>query len=144
MRQLVESTGPISSELAVTREKADSITQVVTITKVADQTNLLSINAAGEAEKAGEHGVGCLVVAREARRLADQAAVATLGVESRVRLVQDAVPAGALQTDKFGEGVRSGHLVFKKRPQSAPRAGVTSRPGGGRPGPSWPANSRAT
>ena len=84
-------------------------TQVVTtITKVADQTNLLSTNAAGEAEKAGEHGRGFLVVAREIRRLADQTAVATLGIGSMVRPMRGAVPAGALQTDKFGEEVRCG------------------------------------
>jgi methyl-accepting chemotaxis protein WspA len=121
MRQLVESTGSISSKLAVTREKADSITQVViTITKVADQTNLLSTNAAGEAEKAGEHGRGFLVVAREIRRLADQTAVATLGIGSMVRPMRGAVPAGALQTDQSGEGVRSGHLVFKYAPSESP------------------------
>jgi methyl-accepting chemotaxis protein WspA len=109
MRRLVESTGSISSKLAVIREKADSITQVVTTTtKVADQTNLLSINAASEAEKAGEHGRASLVVAREARLLADQTAAATLGSESRVRLTQGAVPAGVMQTDQFGDEVRSG------------------------------------
>ena len=109
MRQLVESAGSISSKLAATREKADSFTQVVTTTtQVADQTNLPSTNAAVEPEKAGEHGRGFRVVAREARRLADQAAAATLGVGSRVRLTQGAVPAGALQTDQFGEEVRSG------------------------------------
>jgi methyl-accepting chemotaxis protein WspA len=109
MRQLVESTGSISSELAVTREKADSITQAVTTTtQVAGRTDLLSTNAAGEAEEAGEHGRGFLVVAREIRRLADQTAVATLDTEGRVRLVQGAVPAGALPTDQFGEEVRSG------------------------------------
>jgi methyl-accepting chemotaxis protein WspA len=109
MRQLVESAGPISSKLAATREKADNITQVVTtITQVAGRTNLLSTNAASKAEKAGEHGRGFLVVAREIRRLADQTAVATLDIESRVRLTQGAVPAGALQTDQFGEGVRCG------------------------------------
>ena len=109
VRQPVESTGSISSKLAVIREKADNITQVVTtITKVADQTNLLSINAAIEAEKAGEHGRGFLVVARGIRRLADQAAVATLDTESRVRPMRDVVPAGVMQMDKFGEEVRSG------------------------------------
>ena len=60
------------------------------------------------------------MVAREARRLADQAAVATLDIESRVRLTQGAVPAGALQTDQSGEGVRSGHLVFKYAPSESP------------------------
>jgi len=109
MHQLVESTASISSKLAVIREKADSINTVVTtITKVADQTNLLSINAAIEAEKAGEYGRGFLVVAREIRRLADQTAVATLDIENMVRLMQDAVSAGVMQMDKFSGEVRAG------------------------------------
>jgi hypothetical protein len=58
MQQPVESAASISSKLAATREKADSITQAVTTTQVAGQTNLLSTNAAVEAEKAGEHGRG--------------------------------------------------------------------------------------
>jgi methyl-accepting chemotaxis protein WspA len=110
-KQLVESTASISSKLAIIREKADNITGVVTtITKVADQTNLLSINAAIEAEKAGEYGRGFLVVAREIRRLADQTAVATLDIENMVRLMQDAVSAGVMQMDKFSEEVRAGSL----------------------------------
>jgi methyl-accepting chemotaxis protein WspA len=60
------------------------------------------------------------VVAREIRRLADQTAVATMGIESRVRLTQGAVLAGVLQTDQFGDEVRSGHLVFKNAPQNRP------------------------
>ena len=47
-------------------------------------------------------------MAREARRLAGQTAVATLDMESMVRLVQGAVSAGVLQMDKFGEEVRCG------------------------------------
>jgi methyl-accepting chemotaxis protein WspA len=108
-RQLVESTAAISSKLALIREKAENINLVVsTITKVADQTNLLSINAAIEAEKAGEYGRGFLVVAREIRRLADQTAVATLDIESMVRQMQDAVSTGVMQMDKFGSEVQSG------------------------------------
>ncbi len=108
MGQLVESTASISSKLATIREKADTINMVVTtITKVADQANLLSLNAAIEAEKAGEFGRGFLVVAREIRRLADQTAVATLDIESMVRLMQDAVASGVMQMDKFSEQVRS-------------------------------------
>jgi methyl-accepting chemotaxis protein WspA len=109
MQQLVESTASISTKLALIREKADNINMVVTtITKVADQTNLLSINAAIEAEKAGEYGRGFLVVAREIRRLADQTAVATLDIENMVRHMHDAVSAGVMQMDKFSEEVRLG------------------------------------
>jgi len=79
---------------------------VTTITKVADQTNLLSINAAIEAEKAGEYGLGFLVVAREIRRLADQTAVATLDIERMVKEMQYSVSAGVMEMDKFSEQVR--------------------------------------
>lgn len=109
MQQLVDSTASISGKLALIREKAENINVVVTtITKVADQTNLLSINAAIEAEKAGEFGRGFLVVAREIRRLADQTAVATLDIENMVRLMHDAVSSGVMQMDKFSDDVRTG------------------------------------
>jgi methyl-accepting chemotaxis protein WspA len=109
MKQLMESTGSISGKLGIIREKSENINEVVTtITKVADQTNLLSINAAIEAEKAGEYGRGFLVVAREIRRLADQTAVATLDIENMVRLMQDAVSAGVMQMDKFAGEFRLG------------------------------------
>ncbi len=109
MQRLADATGSISNKLGVVREKASGINSVVTtITKVADQTNLLSINAAIEAEKAGEAGRGFLVVAREIRRLADQTAVATLDIEQMVRQMQAAVSAGVMEMDKFREDVRSG------------------------------------
>jgi methyl-accepting chemotaxis protein WspA len=107
MKQLSASTGAISGKLSTIREKAHGINLVVTtITKVADQTNLLSVNAAIEAEKAGEYGLGFLVVAREIRRLADQAAVSTLDIEQMVRHMQSAVSAGVMEMDRFAEEVR--------------------------------------
>jgi methyl-accepting chemotaxis protein WspA len=109
MRQLASATASISSKLSAIREKAADINVVVTtITKVADQTNLLSVNAAIEAEKAGEYGLGFLVLAREIRRLADQTAVATLDIEQIVRQMQGAVSAGVMEMDKFTEEVRQG------------------------------------
>ena len=109
MQRLADSTNSISGKLNVVRQKANDINVVVTtITKVADQTNLLSINAAIEAEKAGEYGRGFLVVAREIRRLADQTAVATLDIETMVRQMQAAVSAGVMEMDKFTEDVRAG------------------------------------
>jgi methyl-accepting chemotaxis protein WspA len=107
MRQVVEAAGSINSKLAVLNEKAGNINQVVTtITKVADQTNLLSLNAAIEAEKAGEYGRGFAVVASEIRRLADQTAVATYDIEQTVKEIQSAVAAGVMGMDKFSEEVR--------------------------------------
>ncbi len=109
MASLSEATGSISTKLGTIREKAGAINVVVTtITKVADQTNLLYINAAIEAEKAGEAGRGFLVVAREIRRLADQTAVATLDIEQMVRHMQQAVSSGVMEMDKFSEQVRGG------------------------------------
>lgn len=106
MAQLLEATASISSRLGVMSEKAHNINNIVTtITKVADQTNLLSLNAAIEAEKAGEHGVGFAVVAREIRRLADQTAVSTLEIEQIVKEMQSAVSTGVMEMDKFSKEV---------------------------------------
>ncbi|MCT7973877.1 HAMP domain-containing methyl-accepting chemotaxis protein [Laspinema olomoucense] len=109
MRQLANATASISAKLGVISEKANNINSVVTtITKVADQTNLLSLNAAIEAEKAGEYGTGFAVVAREIRRLADQTAIATLDIESMVKDMQSAVSTGVMEMDKFTTEVSRG------------------------------------
>ncbi|MGE3852311.1 MAG: methyl-accepting chemotaxis protein [Planctomycetota bacterium] len=85
MGQMVQSAGTITNRLSVLSEKASNISSVVTtIMKVADQTNLLSLNAAIEAEKAGEFGLGFAVVANEVRRLADQTAMASTDIEQMV------------------------------------------------------------
>lgn len=109
MQQLTSAAELVSAKLALLNEKAGGINQVVTtIVKVADQTNLLSLNAAIEAEKAGEYGRGFAVVATEVRRLADQTAVATYDIEQIVREIQSAVAAGVMGMDKFSEEVRRG------------------------------------
>ncbi|MBP0599666.1 methyl-accepting chemotaxis protein [Herbaspirillum sp. LeCh32-8] len=109
MQSVMDAAGSVSAKLAILNEKAGNINQVVTtITKVADQTNLLSLNAAIEAEKAGEHGRGFSVVATEIRRLADQTAVATYDIEVMVKEIQSAVAAGVMGMDKFSDQVRRG------------------------------------
>ncbi len=109
MHQVMGAADLVNNKLATLNEKAGNINQVVvTIVKVADQTNLLSLNAAIEAEKAGEYGRGFAVVATEVRRLADQTAVATYDIEQMVREIQSAVSAGVMGMDKFSEEVRRG------------------------------------
>ena len=109
MHQVMGAADLVNAKLAILNEKAGNINQVVvTIVKVADQTNLLLLNAAIEAEKAGEYGRGFAVVATEVRRLADQTAVATYDIEQMVREIQSAVSAGVMGMDKFSEEVRRG------------------------------------
>ncbi len=107
MRNMEGASRTISGRLEAINEKADNITTVVTtINRVADQTNLLSLNAAIEAEKAGEYGRGFTIVAREIRRLADQTAMATLDIGQMVQGMQSAVLAGVTEMDKFIADVR--------------------------------------
>ena len=109
MRRVSVAAGDINTRLTVLNEKAANIGSVVTtIAKVADQTNLLSLNAAIEAEKAGEYGRGFAVVAKEIRRLADQTAGATVDIGQLVKEIQSAVTAGVMGMDKFSEEVRRG------------------------------------
>ena len=106
MRELTEATNSITAKLGIMNKKAGNINNaVVTITKVADQTSILSLNAAIEAEKAGEYGAGFAVVAREIRRLANQTAVATLEIEQIVKDMQSAVSVGVMEMDKFNNSV---------------------------------------
>ncbi len=91
------------------QESADKIQlATTTMVKVVDQTNLLSVNSAIEAEKAGEHGRGFGVVAQEIQRLADQSADATLQIDGIVRDMQEGVAAGVREAAEAHEQVRGG------------------------------------
>ena len=106
MHNMEQATGNIASKLAILNEKANNINNVVvTINRVADQTNLLSLNAAIEAEKAGEYGRGFSVVATEIRRLADQTAVATWDIEQTIKEILSAVSAGVMGMETFSQEV---------------------------------------
>jgi methyl-accepting chemotaxis protein WspA len=107
MQHMVSATDSINAKLAALSEKASNINSVlVTITKVADQTNILSLNAAIEAEKAGDAGRGFSVVATEIRRLADQTSVSTWDIEQMLKEMQSAVSASVMGMDKFSEEIR--------------------------------------
>ena len=107
MNLVDDASRTVSSKLGVINDKAARISAVVTtIANVAKQTNLLSLNAAIEAEKAGQYGQGFSVVAREIRRLADQTEVATLDIDRMVREMKGAVSEGVMSMDKFAGQMR--------------------------------------
>lgn len=109
LNNMVQASKVISQKLAALNEKTSNISMVVTtINKVSDQTNLLSVNAAIEADKAGEAGIGFSTVASEIRRLADQTAVATWDIEQLVKEIQTAVSSGVMSMEKFHEDIDSG------------------------------------
>ncbi len=109
MQTLSKGTDVISEKLALIHQKAESIDSVIaTITKISDATNLLSLNAAIEAEKAGEYGRGFSVVAREIGRLANETAISTLDISDIINEMQASVADGVREMDRFREGVTHG------------------------------------
>ncbi len=109
MSQMVESTEAVQERLSAISEKTAKISSVVTtIMKIAQQTNLISLNAAIEAENAGELGLGFAVVAKEVRRLADQTSKASKGIEQMVQEMQSAVATAVMGMDGFSTDIRSG------------------------------------
>jgi methyl-accepting chemotaxis protein WspA len=109
MERLDHRTREVADRLETIAEKASAISSVVvTIAKVAEQTNLLSVNAAIEAEKAGDAGLGFLVVAREIRRLADQTAGASHDIARIVAQMQASVTEGVGEMARFTGDMRSG------------------------------------
>lgn len=109
MKQMVEASSDIAAKLGVLNEKAVNINLVITtITSVADQTNLLSLNAAIIADKAGEFGKSFSIIANEIRSLADQTAVATLDIETIVDEMMSSVSASVMGVDDFIQEIRGG------------------------------------
>ena len=101
---LLNSSSAMTHTFESINEKTGNIDQVIaTITKVANRTNLLSLNAAIEAEKAGEKAGGFSVVALEMRRLADQTAVAALDIEKQIHEMQQAVRQGVSSVESYAQ-----------------------------------------
>ena len=91
----------LKEDMATLASQADSISEIMgVISDIADQTNLLALNAAIEAARAGEAGRGFAVVADEVRKLAEKTMSSTTDVGRTVGTIQKSVSQSLAQVDR--------------------------------------------
>lgn len=102
MRNIAKSVEDSAVTIEELGKSSDQIGEIITvINDIADQTNLLALNAAIEAARAGEHGKGFAVVADEVRKLAERTTKATKEIKERIELIQERT-AGAVEAMNSG------------------------------------------
>ena len=106
IREAVDASSKSVAELGKRGEQIGAIIEV--INDIADQTNLLALNAAIEAARAGEHGRGFAVVADEVRKLADRTTQATEEIGQSISAIQTETTSAVERMDAGSRQVESG------------------------------------
>lgn len=115
MRQIQDRMTTISQSIVKLSENSQTIGNIInTVNDLAGQSNLLAVNAAIEAAKAGEQGKGFAVVAQEVRSLAEQSKQATIHVRSVLQEIQDSTSAAVMATDQGLKSVTIGMDLSKE------------------------------
>jgi methyl-accepting chemotaxis protein len=99
LKEVVQEASQVIEHLGSSTQKIGEIINV--IDDISDQTNLLALNAAIEAARAGEHGKGFAVVADEVRKLAERSSRATKEISALIRNIQEEAD-GAVKTVQGG------------------------------------------
>ena len=109
MNRIRQQMDAIAESIVKLSEQSQAIGAIIgAVNDMADQSNLLAVNASIEAAKAGEQGKGFAVVAQEVRNLAEQSKQATAQVRSILNDIQKAISAAVMATEQGGKVVEMG------------------------------------
>jgi methyl-accepting chemotaxis protein len=102
------AVGEVVAGMTAIEQNSKQIGNILTvITEIANQTNLLSLNAAIEAAKAGEHGKGFAVVAEEVRKLAERSSQAAKEIGGLIKTSNQSIRTGSTKVAAAGQGLTS-------------------------------------
>lgn len=112
MERIKNEVGYVVESILKLSEQTRGIGEIINaVHDLADQSNLLSVNAAIEASKAGEHGKGFTVVAQEIKSLASQSKDATDQVRDILNEIQTAASGAVMAAEKGNKAVDEGALL---------------------------------
>ncbi|MFH0994910.1 MAG: methyl-accepting chemotaxis protein [Pseudomonadota bacterium] len=109
MNHLRDQMGAIAGSIVRLSEQSQAVAEIITsINDLADQSNLLAVNAAVEAARAGEHGKGFAVLAQEIKSLSEQSKLATARVRSIIGDIQKAIGSAVMASEQGSKAVDAG------------------------------------